>query len=92
MIVRYRARALANIDDIYAYLHERNPRGAQSVLRAILEGVDLIGARPLASPSTQRAGIRVKLITRYSYKIFYRIVDDTVVIIHIRHMSRRPWP
>ena len=67
-------------------------KARNNVLRAILGGIDLIGARPLACPSTQKFGIRVKLITRYSYKIFYRIIDDAVVIIHIRHMSRRPWP
>ena len=92
MIVRYRARALANIDDIYAFLHERSPRGAQNVLRAIFIGVDLIGKRPLAGPPTQKSGIRVKLIARYRYKIFYRVTDDAVVILQIRHTSQRPWP
>jgi toxin ParE1/3/4 len=92
MIVRYRARAIANIDDIYAYLRKRSPQGAQNVLRAIFAGVDLIGKRPLASPQTQKPGIRVKLITRYRYKVFYRVADDAVVILHIRHMSQRPWP
>jgi len=37
--------------------------------------------------------LRVKVMRRYGYKIFYRIVDgDTVEIMHIRHSSRRPWP
>ncbi len=92
MSVRYRARALSNIDEIYAYLHKRSPRGAQNVLRAIYAGIDLIGTRPLAGTQTHKDGIRVKLITRYRYKIFYRVTSDAVIIVHIRHMSRRLWP
>jgi plasmid stabilization system protein ParE len=34
----------------------------------------------------------VKVMRRYGYKIFYRVVGDTVEIMHIRHSSRRPWP
>ena len=33
-----------------------------------------------------------KIVHRYSYKIFYSIMnDDMVEIIHVRHTSRRPW-
>jgi plasmid stabilization system protein ParE len=39
----------------------------------------------------QRPGVRVVPLIRYPYKIFYRIADDTVRILHIRHTSRRPW-
>jgi plasmid stabilization system protein ParE len=28
---------------------------------------------------------------RYSYKIFHRVRDDSVEIVHVRHASRRPW-
>jgi len=35
MKVRYRARALADIEDIFRFLNERSPTGAHNVLRAI---------------------------------------------------------
>jgi plasmid stabilization system protein ParE len=36
--------------------------------------------------------IRVKIVQRYRYKIFYSIIDNsTIEIIHVRHASRRPW-
>jgi plasmid stabilization system protein ParE len=28
---------------------------------------------------------------RYPYKIFYRLRDDAVEILHIRHTARRAW-
>jgi len=48
--------------------------------------------RNVAVRVAQRPGVRVMLLVRYRYKIFYRVVGTTVRIIHIRHMSRRPWP
>jgi plasmid stabilization system protein ParE len=35
--------------------------------------------------------VRVVLLIRYPYKIFYRILQDRIRILHIRHTSRRPW-
>jgi plasmid stabilization system protein ParE len=52
MIIRYRAQALADIDEIYHYLEERGPVGAQNVLRAIYAGIHLIAELPLSSPRT----------------------------------------
>ncbi len=92
MIVRYRAQALADIDEIDRYLRERSPTGALNVLRAINSSIDKIAAWPLANPRTQDPDIRVKLETRYRYKIFYRVMEDAVVILHVRHRARQPWP
>ena len=91
MIIRYRAHALADIDEIYDYLRERSSTSASNVLNAINASIDSVGEWPLANPRTENPGIRVKIETRYRYKIFYR-VDDGVVILHVRHRSRQPWP
>jgi toxin ParE1/3/4 len=52
MNIRYRAQALADIDEIYSYLRERSPSGAFNVLRAIYAGIHLIAERPGAWPQT----------------------------------------
>jgi plasmid stabilization system protein ParE len=44
--VRYRPRALADIDEIFQYLNERSPAGARCVLGAIADAIDEIGANP----------------------------------------------
>ena len=92
MKIRYRAQALSDIDEIFQYIQERSPTGAQSVLRAIYAGIHLVGARPLACEQTNDPSIRVKIVQRYSYKIFFSIADDeSIEILHVRHTSRRPW-
>ena len=42
-------------------------------------------------PEPKRPGVHVAALVRYPYKIFYRILDDRVKILHIRHTSRPVW-
>jgi plasmid stabilization system protein ParE len=89
--LRYRAQALADIDEIYRYFEERSPSGAHSVLRAIYASIQLIAEHPLSYQRSDDPDIRVHVVRRYRYKIFYSVAGDAVEIIHVRHTSRRPW-
>ncbi len=91
MRVRYTPQARRDIGRIYAYLNKRSPSGAVNVLAAIYAGVRFIAQRPKASERTDDLNVRVKVVRRYRYKIFYSITGDTVEILHVRHTSRRPW-
>lgn len=92
MKVRHRARALSDLEDIFRYLDARSPTGARNVLAAIYAAVGDVASDPLAAPRTSDPGIRVKILGRYRYKIFYSVVGtEFVEIIHIRHAARRPW-
>lgn len=42
---------------------------------------------PASAPS-----VRVKVVSRYGYKIFYSVEADSIEILHVRHGARRPWP
>jgi len=92
VIIRYRAQALADIDEIYSYLLARSPQGAQNVLRAVYAAIHLLAEQPYSSPMTDMPGVRVKALTRYRFRVFYSVVGERVEIIHIRHTSRKPWP
>jgi plasmid stabilization system protein ParE len=35
--------------------------------------------------------VRVASVGKYPYRIFYRIAGDTVEILRIHHMARKPW-
>ena len=91
MKVRYRERALADIEAIFSYLNERSPSGARKVLAAIADAIDVIAAQPESAKRTSDASVRVKTVGRYRYQIFYGIDGDAVEIIHVRHGARRPW-
>jgi toxin ParE1/3/4 len=60
-------------------------------MAALLAATRFIGDHPDASPRTTKRDMRVNVLRRYAYKIYYRAIDETVEIIHIRHTARRPW-
>jgi plasmid stabilization system protein ParE len=91
MRVVYRELALADLDQIFRYLDARSPTGAQNVITAIFAAVGNIGDQPLSSRETSDPRVRVKIVRRYGYKIFYSVGKDTVEILHVRHGARRPW-
>jgi toxin ParE1/3/4 len=91
MRVRYRRRALVDLEEISAYLAQRSPVGAKRVLSAIYSAVNDIAQNPLSARQTSDPSVRVKIVRRYLYKIFYSAGTDQIEILHIRHGARRPW-
>jgi addiction module RelE/StbE family toxin len=93
MRVRYSPRATRDLNSIYEYLAERNPRGAASVMAAVLAAIEFIKRHPEAAPAVSNTpGIRGIIVRRYRFRIFYRVLTEGVVeIVHVRHTSRRPW-
>jgi toxin ParE1/3/4 len=72
-------------------LRERSPGGARKVAASIREAVAQLGDQPLSGYRTDNPDVRVMFVVRYPYKIFYRIRETVVEILHIRHTSRRAW-
>jgi toxin ParE1/3/4 len=93
MIIRYSPRATRDLESIREYLSERSPKGAVNVLTAIYAAVEFIRRHPEATETTRIRGVRAKIVQRYRFKIFYRVVasDNTIEIVHVRHTSRRSW-
>ena len=91
MRVRYTARAFADREQIFEYLHQRSPSGAHNVLRSLRESVAQLSDQPHSGYATEAPAVRVKFLVQYPYKIFYRVRDDAVEVLHIRHTARRPW-
>jgi len=89
--VRYRRQALRDIDEVFQYLYERSPPGAVHVLESIHSAIQLLGEFPNVGRLTQDPTVRVVLVRRYRYRIFYSIGPDGIEILHVRHTSRRQW-
>jgi plasmid stabilization system protein ParE len=66
-----------------------HPAGAQNVLAQIHDAVARLAEQPMSGHATDAPSIRVLLVGKYPYKIFYRIRTD-IEIIHIRHTARGP--
>lgn len=91
MRVRYTPGAFADREQIFRYLHERSPSGARNVMATIRAAIMQLGDHPYSGYPVGDPSIRVKFIGRYPYKVFYRVRDGIVEILHIRHTARRPW-
>jgi toxin ParE1/3/4 len=93
MIVRYSPRATRDLEAIREYLEKHSPRGAFNVLTAIYAAVEFVRRHPAAPQLTNVPEVRAKIVHRYRFKIFYRVVpaDNAIEIVHVRHTSRRPW-
>jgi toxin ParE1/3/4 len=94
MNVRYSPRATRDLQSIFEYLTERSPKGAVSVLTAIYAAIEFIRRYPDAAQLTNVQDVRAKVVQRYRFKVFYRVIqsDDVIEIVHVRHTSRRFWP
>ncbi len=90
MKVRYAETALRELDEIFAYISERNPPAAAAVLARIEGLAELLGQLPLVGHPTNREGVLVMPLVRYPYLIFYTVDDHAkeVLIVHVRHGAR----
>jgi toxin ParE1/3/4 len=94
MKVEYSERAVADLHKISADSRRSyGDRVAEALGVRIRAVIDRISTDPLSAPEVeQRPSMHVVPLVRYPFKIFYRVLDDRIRILHIRHAARRPWP
>ncbi len=90
MNVVFAPRALRDLEGLATYLNERSPSGAIHVLAAIKSSIDALAAFPEIGCIVDDAGHRRIPVLRFPYVIFYRIAESELLILHLRHTSRRP--
>jgi toxin ParE1/3/4 len=91
MNVSFSRLALAELDEILAYLSSRSPQGSARVERRIRDVIQSITAQPLASQRvSSRHGVRRAPLIHYQYVIYYKVATTEVIILRIRHGARRP--
>jgi toxin ParE1/3/4 len=92
MKVVYTEDALKDLDAIAEWLIVHYPAVAPAVERRIRSIVAHIARWPESSRrSARRPGVRVVPLGRYPYRIFYRVTDNRVEILHIHHAARQSW-
>jgi len=90
MRLRFTPRAFSDLDDIRLYIHRRNPVAAGKVVAVIETVARRLGEFPDSGQRSDEGDVRVVFATRYPYRIYCRILSDEILILHIRHTSRRP--
>jgi plasmid stabilization system protein ParE len=91
MRVRWSETALAEIEGIFSYIHERNPSAARAVVERIDGLTALLDEFPLVGHVTDEPNVRMLSVVRYPFLIFYAIDNEAneVVILHVRHAAQQ---
>jgi toxin ParE1/3/4 len=92
MKIIFTEAALSDLNQTFEYLTSNYP----TLVRPVEQRIDSVLARLQDWPEsarkvTQRTNVRVAPLVRYPYRIFYRITNEAIEIVHIRHTLRRPW-
>ena len=80
--------AIEDLHDIFDYLVERSPKGAENVLRDIRTSIDLVAAWPRLGKASRNRSSRLLITGKYRYRVLYEVGEDVVTIRQIVHSSR----
>jgi toxin ParE1/3/4 len=81
--------ALRGVWRAYDYIYDFNPGAAARMAEALFKAGDSLVNFPHRGRPVRGTAMR-ELVTVSPYIIRYRIVGDDVVILRVRHTSRRP--
>ncbi len=76
---------------IYDYYSVRDYEHAERVIRAIIRACDGLADFPLLGKKGKVEGSRERLMTRYPYRLVYRIDGETIFVSRIVH-THQQWP
>ncbi len=88
--VSFSRQALADLEDIAAYIDARNPVAARKVINRIEELCFALGEMPGLGRPSEVEGARKLLVPEWPYKIIYEIATgpERIVILRVYHGAR----
>ena len=90
MKLKFTPRAVQDLADIAAYIHQQNPPAALRVRSAILESLQNLVLFPHIGRRQTVEGVRKLVTRRYPYLVYYTIdnVADEIIVLTIQHPAR----
>jgi plasmid stabilization system protein ParE len=89
MRLEFRPRAVIDLGEIRDYLLEHGgDLLAERVRRHFETRFDLLLRNPFIGVDTSKVGVRILSPTKYPYRIYFTILPDAIVILHVRHTAR----
>jgi addiction module RelE/StbE family toxin len=88
MKIRWTKPALRHVDEIFAYISADNPQVAFSVVQHIDNTVSYLAQFPEMGKPTDKTGVRMLVIGRYPYLVFYRLKKHEIEILYVMHGAR----
>ena len=90
MTYHFDPQALAEYGEAVDHYAQIRPQLAEEFVAEVESAISGILDHPCASPTVGKH-VRRHLVRRFPFGIFYRLVDDdTILIVAVGHLSRRP--
>jgi toxin ParE1/3/4 len=89
MIVRYKKRALDDIEQIHRYIAEFDRAAAKRVIRRIEYAIGRLNILPLSGRPGVVRGTRLLAGPGVPYIVVHRVRNDAVDIIAVLHTARK---
>jgi len=89
--LRWTRLALHDLSEIHAYIAEHNPAAALKAARIIRAQAEGLTAHPMIGRPGRVDGTREFVVTGYPYVMAYRVTEETVDLLAVRHTARL-WP
>jgi len=87
--VRVRARAQRDIEQAAAWYEEQRPGLGDDFLGEVEAVFENVAAHPTGYPELYRATRRA-VLRRFPFCVYYRLLDEVVVVVAVLHGSRHP--
>jgi toxin ParE1/3/4 len=83
MIVKWSKSAILDLQEIYEFIHFKNPYAADAIQKSIILSTRKLGRFPGIGRPAQRAEHRLLVETRYGYIIVYRVLNEKIEIASV---------
>lgn len=90
MRIRWSAAAAGDLEEIFGYLARELPHYRQSTMRRIYERIRSLKTFPTRGRPGRVPGSRELLLLPLAYIVVYRVTDDRIEILRIRHAAQKP--
>lgn len=88
-MIRYKKRALGDIEGIHDYIAQFDPAAAKRVVERIGHSIGRLNVLSLSGRPGVVAGTRLLAVPGLPYIVVYRVRGDKVDIIAVLHTARR---
>lgn len=84
-----RPAAAAELEEAFRWYERQRPGLGEELLRAVDSALVDVLEQPLRHPEIHR-DVRRALVRRFPFAVFYRLLDDRLVVLAILHGGRDP--
>jgi len=82
-------RAHRDLRKTYDWYENQRTGLGRRFTNAFVDAIDVAIERPTSFPVTHR-DVRRVILRRFPYALFFRLIDDTIRVIGVIHLHRRP--